>query len=721
MSSSADEAMLHGFLGAEGVAVAVVDGHTGIVVGWTGGAQQLLGYRAEDVVNRPAAELLVHPYEAGRGGAGAHDPEEWAPRPARSGRDSAASPETDGDPRDALAWMAQLGRREGWTGPLDMRRKDGGIQRVSVEAVPLKDPAGASRWLVLARGRRDADATPEVNKGVIGVLLAHSPVGMAVWDTDLRCVWLNTTADHEKGPLRDRRLGAPMREALRGFDTDSIEAVMRQVLEDGRPEMDHEFRWKSQDGSEERVTSSTVYRLDGVDGAPLGLCTIAIDITKNWARERLALLSSAGKRIGTTLDVMTTAQELADVTVPLLADFVTVDLAESVQLGEEPLGRLAPTSASMPAFHRAGIASTREGAPESVLRRGESIYAPRKSPFTHVLETGDDLFVPVLDTATESWLGEDPKRAERVGTFGMHSMMVIPLRAREAFLGVAVFIRTSNQATFTRDDLVLAKELCLRASLNLDNARRYTRERTAALALQQGLLPRNLVGGKAIELATRYLPSTGRETVGGDWFDVIHLTGERVALVIGDVVGHGIDAAATMGQMRTAVRTLAALDLPPEEVLGRLDGLAVQLSDEKSGSAGFAVPGVGATCVYAVYDPTSRICRAARAGHPPPALLVPGGHVSFLDLPAGAPLGLGAGDYEAVNVEVPEGSVIALFTDGLVKTRTVDIDTGLDRLKSALSRPAEELEALCSRVIDTLVPATTPDDDVALLLARTRV
>ncbi len=326
-----------------------------------------------------------------------------------------------------------------------------------------------------------------------------------------------------------------------------------------------------------------------------------------------------------------------------------------------------------------------------------------------------------MDADRSVWVVDDPARAAKIREFGIHSLMLVPIRARGVVMGVASFVRWARPEPFEADDLLLAQEFVARASLCIDNARRYTREHTAALALQRSLLPHRLPGQTAVEVASHYLPADESAGVGGDWFDVIPLSGARVALVVGDVVGHGLHAAATMGRLRTAVHTLAGLDLPPDELLARLDDLVIRLTDEEEDTAAAtAGPAVlGATCLYAVYDPVSRICTLARAGHPPPAIVRPDGTVTFPDLPAGPPLGLGGLPFEAGEIELPEGSLIALYTNGLVEARDHDVDAGLGRLRMALERADEPLEAIREGVIEALLP-DRPDDDVALLLARTR-
>ncbi|GAA3291526.1 hypothetical protein GCM10020295_08560 [Streptomyces cinereospinus] len=299
--------------------------------------------------------------------------------------------------------------------------------------------------------------------------------------------------------------------------------------------------------------------------------------------------------------------------------------------------------------------------------------------------------------------------------------MAVPLRVGGVTLGLAVFGRHQRPEPFDPEDLRLAERLTTRAAVSIHNARRHTRERTNTMTLQRSLLPRTLPDQSALEIASRYLPAGTESGVGGDWFDVIPLSGARVALVVGDVVGHGMRAAATMGRLRTAVRTLADVDLPPDELLTHLDDLIIHLSADEAGpeGAGEAAGGIGATCLYVVYDPVSRRCTLARAGHPPPAVVSPDGAVYLLDVPVGPPLGLGGLPFETVETELPEGSILTLYTDGLLQTRDQDLDDALDRMFAALARPASSLETVCDRILTGLVTCR-PDDDIALLVARTR-
>ncbi|GAA2099769.1 hypothetical protein GCM10009759_31950 [Kitasatospora saccharophila] len=237
-----------------------------------------------------------------------------------------------------------------------------------------------------------------------------------------------------------------------------------------------------------------------------------------------------------------------------------------------------------------------------------------------------------------------------------------------------------------------------------------------AVTLQRSLLPRDLPEHEAVEAAHRYLPA--HAGVGGDWYDVIPLSGARVALVVGDVVGHGLHAAATMGRLRTAVRNFAMLDLPPDELLTHLDEVVAQIDEEET-AGGREGAIIGATCLYAIYDPVTRRCQLARAGHLPLVLVRPDGTVDIPDTPTGPPLGLRGLPFTTVELDIPEGSRLVLYTDGLVESRTEDIDVGLDRLRAALAHPGRTPEQTCRNVLDAMLP-TDSGDDVALLVARTR-
>ncbi|MGW9029596.1 SpoIIE family protein phosphatase [Streptomyces sp. NPDC055722] len=664
-------------------AIAMIDAE-GTVVGWTTTAQRLVGYPAAEVVGQPVSTVL--------------------PLTRRTLREWSSS-------EQCLA-------RGGWSGTSTVRHRDGHALKASLRISLLWGQEREIHWLV--SGTDIASLSPVATTGwVRDSLLTRTPIGVVVRDRDLRCTWANDAMEQQDGVPCDQRLGRRLTDARPDTEAERLEGVMRQVLDSGVT-MVHEYRaWPPADPRREHAIAASYFCLQDADGQAMGVCCMSVDLTAaQRARERLAILSEASTRIGNSLDVMQIGQELADIAVPLLADYVNVDLAESIQFSEAPFARIGPLDDRRPVLRRAGLASIHPGVPESPWARGELVAVPPNSPFTKVLSSGRAHLEPVLDGSPGTWFDHDPDRARTMRESGMHSLMVVPIRTPCTFLGTAVFIRTEEPTPFQEDDLLLADELVSRTALSLDNARRYARERSAALTLQRNLLPQRLVQGTAIETTSRYLPADVDNGVGGDWFDVIPLSGARTALVVGDVVGHGINAAATMGRLRTAVHTLADLDLPPDELLTHLDDTVRRMAEEDADSRD-PTRVTGATCLYAVYDPVTRKCTMARAGHPPPAVIDPHGTVTFPHLPAGTPLGVGLGiPFRAVELELPEGSRLALYTDGLIESRDYDIDTGMKRLGGALTHPGRSLEGLCSSVIET-VPTQSPCDDVTLLVART--
>ncbi|MFI9354946.1 SpoIIE family protein phosphatase [Streptomyces lydicus] len=460
-------------------------------------------------------------------------------------------------------------------------------------------------------------------------------------------------------------------------------------------------------------------------GGPPGSVTTLRDTTElraltgraDVARGRLKLLYDAGTEIGTTLDVVRTCEELAEFASSRFADIVTVDLVEDVLTGEEP-SRATGTDITM---RRTAVS----GAPPDtgLYPVGELIRFDPSTSLGAGLTSGEPVLEPEL-SAFRGWHLQHPQRARKIVSRGIHSMIAVPLRARGAVLGVVLFWRSQNPQPFEEEDLSLAEELVARAAVSLDNARRYTREHNMAVTLQRSLLPRGLPEQNAVEAAYRYLPAQagrgGLGGVGGDWFDIIPLPGARVALVVGDVVGHGLHAAATMGRLRTAVHNFANLDLPPDEILWHLDELVTRI-DQDEGAEGAEAPVTGATCLYAIYDPATGTCTMARAGHVQPLVVRPDGTAELADVPGGPPLGLGGLPFETWQQPLPEDSRLVLFTDGLVEDRDRDIDEGLALLTRTLAGHAERApEEICEAALGALLPER-PSDDIALLVARTRV
>lgn len=451
------------------------------------------------------------------------------------------------------------------------------------------------------------------------------------------------------------------------------------------------------------------------DGGPKGAVVTLRDSTElaalsgraEVARERLKLLYDAGLGIGTTLDMARTADELAQVTTGRFADFVTVDLADAVLRGEEP-------DATPTGMRRIAMCGIRDDHP--LYEKGRLIDFVPATPQARGYDAGSVELVADLSSVTD-WRAQDPLRALQIVDYGIHSLISAPIRAGGVVLGMASFWRSKEHGPFEEEELSLAEELVARAAVSIDNARRYTREHALAVTLQRSLLPRALPEHTAIEAGYRYLPA--QSGVSGDWFDVIPLPGGRVALVVGDVVGHGLHAAATMGRLRTAVHNFSTLDLPPDELLCHLDDLVSRI-DQDEACSDIAANVVGATCLYAIYDPVTRRCAMARAGHLAPALVRPDGGVTFPELPFGPPLGLGGMPFRTAELDLEEGTQLVLYTDGLIEDRSRDLDEGMELLGQALAgHPGRRPDESCQAVLDALLPERAKDD-IALLVARTR-
>ncbi|MEU6549467.1 SpoIIE family protein phosphatase [Streptomyces sp. NPDC046915] len=651
---------------------AVIDDR-GTLVEWNAGARRLLGWSAADVLGRPAVNIL----------AGGEQPLPFAPGADR------------------------------WYGIVTLCHRDGSAVSVWVLAhhtPPDGDRPG--RWLVVTPLETNGPPSREDPLEQIGLL--QSPCAVAIYDERLRLRRMNDAMAEEFGLPEEHLRGLRMPEISGRPQSVVIEQHLYRVLTTGRG---HDVRSYVPIGGDGRGYAwlARMAPITDDSGRVRGVCLAAHDFTEHdLARERLQIVNEASVRIGTTLDVVTTAQELADVCVPALADFVSVDLLDPQEHGGEPPSRVtAPVR-----LRRVAHQSVQRGIPEAVVQLGRFDVYPLPSPQADSLTAGRTIVADAASGDLEAWLTWSPARTERVRTLGIHSTMSVPIRARGLTLGVAVLTRYRRPGPFTADDVLLAEEVTARAAVCIDNARRYSRERETALALQRSLLPRSLPRTAALRAAYRYLPAA-RAGVGGDWFDVIPLSGMRVAMVVGDVVGHGIQASATMGRLRTAVRTLADIDLAPDELLTHLDDLVLRLAEESGGDGG-ATGEVGATCLYAVYDPVSRRCTLARAGHPAPVLLPPGGAPRQIDLPAGPPLGLGGLPFESAELELPEGSVLSLYTNGLVESRDRDGERGHRLLTETLAGFADSLEETCDRILSALLPEGGSADDVALLLARTQ-
>ncbi|WP_181764335.1 SpoIIE family protein phosphatase [Streptomyces albidus (ex Kaewkla and Franco 2022)] len=657
----------------------VLDDH-GTVVGWSERAEALLGYTLDEVLGRPAEDVLVDPSD-----------------------------------RDALMEAVAAGTRDRvWSGIVPVRHRGGHRVELGCRARAVSRADSTYEWFLVGSPAEEV-VQWETERSLLYALFRKCPIGLAIFAPDLSILRVNRAIAKFSEVSADEHTGGRVGDFLLQPDAEAVDAQLREVLESGRSSLFAEQLCRtSSDPAREMIVSVSAFRMQDPEGRVFGVAQTVEDVTERYrARQRLALLNEASARIGTTLNVAKTARELAEAVVPDLADCASVDLLEPVIGGDEPVqGTYGPA-------RRMAVHCLPPEMSQVMIPAGETISSfPPDSPHLRCVSRRR----PVLETHLDSrlpWLADDPELGERALEMGVHSLMVVPLVARGMVLGTLGLWRSRRPAPFEEDDLTLAEEIASRAALCIDNARRYTQQHQAALTLQHSLLPHEVPGHPAAEIAHRYRPADPTAGVGGDWFDVIPLSGLRVALVVGDVVGHGTHAAATMGRLRTAVHTLANLDLTPDEVLAHLDDLVDRLAAEQETADAHSPQLIGATCLYAVYDPVSRLCTLARAGHLPPAVVTPDGEVSIPEIAAGPPLGLGGLPYEATELELAEGSLLTLYTDGLIETRRRDLDEGVARLRGVLGVPGRTLEETCTAVEEAMLPEG-PTDDVALLIARTR-
>ncbi len=413
------------------------------------------------------------------------------------------------------------------------------------------------------------------------------------------------------------------------------------------------------------------------------------------AQRRLALLAEATSMLAATLDVDESLDRLTSLVVPVMADWCTVHL-----LGDD--GRV----------QRVASRHSDEGK-LPLLRRLEELQPEglsEGSATAGVLAGGPAVLLDVDEAVLGAGI-QDQELADVYRQVGLRSAIVVPLRARRQVLGVLSLFSDGGARTFDGDDLAMAADLARRAALTVDNARLYSREHEVAEQLQRSLLPQ-LPQIDGLDRAARYLPGATAAQVGGDWYDLFCLPDGTVGIAVGDVMGHDMTAAAAMGQLRSVLRSYAWQGSPPAVVLDRLDQLVQGLDMAQL-----------ATCLYGRLDPPlegapGRL-RVANAGHLPPALRSPSGEVRLIATDAGLLVGAALGtDRDEVEEVVEPGSVLVLYTDGLVEHRGRPIDDGLQALADALaSAPDSDADAICEHLLRELAYGDL-DDDVALLVVR---
>lgn len=672
------------------LAVVVVD-RAGLVSHWSSGARRLFGVGKDEAIGRHAIDLL--PVSGALPDIDDGPPhEEYAPY---DGLGPGLGTSLDGGLGYPSAGRARLTVPE----PSGTRVPPAdacGRNRVDVLwwAYPLVGP-GSEQLLVLAA---DAEALHRPDTGD-GTLVERIAPGFAL---------------HTDFPGAED-LARRLPEILPSMSVGDSARIVSQVLELGYPVLEFSQNdrvpvtpdWGVARRVERRVRRERAARA-AASGRPLPKegDDEGEDLEYAAVRERLEFLNEVSGKIGTSLDLARTIGEVSRAVVPRFTDVAGTYLREQVVAGEGfPDG--VPDTRTM--WHRVALEHTDEpGRWDDVVPVGEAMPFPAHTPFFQCMTSGEPVLVPrISEQLGHAIASQFDKRDIRPLITG-RSMLVVPLKARHVVLGFMILLRHPERAEFNDMDRVTGAELAARAGLVLDNARMYTHQENVAETLQDSMLPHIPPRMAGCDIATRYLPGTLLGRVGGDWFDSVKLPGARTALVVGDVMGHGLNSAAMMGQLRTAVQTMAALDLPPAQLLRNLDDLAQRLGETYL-----------ATCLYAVYDPIAGELHLANAGHIPPVLVrAVDGRSELLDLPTGAPIGVGGVPFEAVRVRVAPGDRLVMCTDGLVEMRGEDIGVGLATLCESAAHPAASMDDACDTIIRALNTRGGRKDDVALLLTR---
>ncbi|MEV3987688.1 SpoIIE family protein phosphatase [Streptomyces sp. NPDC049837] len=641
---------------------------------WGPGAHDLFGHDPAGALSRPADVLLAEP---------------------RS------------DAADAPMSLSERGRTLGyWRGRLRARHRDGTVFDCGFRVFPVTGVGGATVVMALA-SRSDQLDRVKTNLAFLDSLFETCPIGLVMLDEELRYVHLNQALADMDGLSIEEHLGRRMDDIMITSDGGAYVRMLREVEEEGRPVVGALVGVRTPGRPDrDQVRSVSFFPLSGAVGSRTGLGGLLVDVTDREqaimeataGRQRLALLNRAAAAIGTTLDVNVTARELVEAAVPDFADASVVEVVEWMDEHEvfDP-GR--------PLITRRISSGTTLPPPATELVSGlEHVTYPPGSAIHRMLETGGVVSVPVDDEfVTRTVIHQD--RAQLLRDSGLTCILIAPLIARDTVQGLAMFGRSAARPAFTDQDHGLAGELASRAALCLDNARLYSRVQDIALTLQRALLPSALATSPYTEVAHRYVPGSHITEVGGDWYDVISLPGGRIALVVGDVMGHGVPAAAAMGRLRITAKALARHNQEPGDLLDELDACAQEAGIEL------------ATCLYILYDPATGRARIASAGHPPPLVRNPDGTVESIDDVLGVPLGVGGLPFTTTEAELAEGAVVALYTDGLIEARGRDIEEGLDAVRAELRGDCGDLESAADRMLTGLLPGP-PDDDTVLVLAR---
>ncbi|MBV9024375.1 MAG: SpoIIE family protein phosphatase [Streptomycetaceae bacterium] len=513
--------------------------------------------------------------------------------------------------------------------------------------------------------------------------LRHMSDGFFLVDDNWRIIFVNLAAERMLGAVEEELFGRVLWELPAFQRVPDLEARCRKAAAEATPV-----------GFDVPIgKTGGCHHLRLVPG-PDGLTLYLTDITDKRQREeeRSAAMRAAAERSAKIAELTTelakakTSRDVVDVVAQrLLPPFGATGLAVLAIEGDRAhvIGAIGYPQAFLDQFN---------GLPVS---ENDPIGEARRAP----------LFIPSAEEYAKSY----PHLADRPRMAGKQAWAFLPLTVSGRTFAVYA-ISFDRPRSLTHEERTLLIAISALVAHALERARLYDAAHTRSKELQSGLLPQRLPELPACTAAARFLPAGQGMDVGGDWYDVIPLSADRVAFVVGDVMGHGLSEAATMGRLRTAVKTLADLELPPDEVMSHLNDIVSGLGEDSY-----------ATCLYALYDSTTRICTIARAGHPPPAVVQPDGAVYFPELSPDPPLGAAEPPFETVELELPDESLLVLYTDGLVESAGREVDQGMADLERLLSTTDHaDLERLCDTLTTGLLPCEqhAANDDAALLVGR---
>lgn len=649
------------------LAIALVD-PAGRISLWSSEAQTLTGHPASEVIGRDLSVL--------------------ADSPAAHGRTLVDRLIRDGG-----------GVRTDW-----LRCFDGSSRSVRWRAVPLPLDAGTGLLAVAGHSSQQVDWC---DPAATDLLLRSSPIGLAVLDRDLRYRFINEALARLNGLPVAAHLGRSILDVLDLPDPRAYEDMLRRVTDAGETIDNLHVAAIRPDGTP-YAGVGTLFPLRDGDGRIVGQAGVVHDLGGTRAelldtarnQRRLELLSRIGAGLSQGLDVASVASRLSAVCTPAFASTVTVDLLEEA-VRRDPDSRMRTGVEVRGSGEADADARTRPRVhPLNAAGASGSAEPERDLPLTHEASIPVSECIRSADVVSFSVGEEDQQPCHGIA---------LPLLAAGHVLGAVTFSRPGG---FDADDVLTMRDIAARAAMAIDNALLYRRERLATLVLQRRLLPARLPDIPWARSAHRYLPAQDGTLAGGDWYDVVQLPGGRIGLTVGDVMGHGLGAAAAMGRYRSSARALLAVGLEPGQLLTRLDGLKDEADND-----------LPATCVCAVYDGATGDLRLALAGHPPPLLVRPDGSADILAVDPGPPLGMGLDQvYESARYAVPSGSLLVLYTDGMIEDPStfLDLDQGIAMLRRAVHNTETPLDEICDALI-AVRPADSADDATVLVTRLTRL